>query len=194
MSLLRLAARISSTCEHPDCGKQFEQPKAALESGRLDPYCSDGCAADAGYGICHACGNAFEPSRIRYQLPLCTDCFAIADRSCWQKRWFTNSHEALQWAHVYEATGGLRNNPYYCKLCPRWHHTSGGRMTVADGEFGEHLDAIAAVLRAVDFDIDTARGWTNNPDGTSCLATGDEHRNAEAAARVLRLARLEKGS
>lgn len=187
MSSMRIAARFTTKCP---CGTRFEQDPAVIFQGKKDLYCCEACIVEyAPEYVCQACGDANDPEKAAYGLPVCAACQRLAWWSCWRKRIFQSSFEAGRWARIFEATGTRPLTPYRCPLCTRWHASSWSVYEVAGAEFKARIDTIAAVFRRAKFDIDQARGYTNNPDGTHEIDEGyDANADLAEAERILKRA------
>lgn len=185
MNLFR-AARIFSKCENPGCGKKFEQDPVVILKGKKDRFCSDVCTAQGEPDlVCQACGAWNDRAKAAYSLPICFTCQGIAIWSCWRKRIFTSGYEAGQWIRVYQ----IPLTEYPCPLCERWHASSWSIFEVASDEYKARVAAIAAVFKAEKFDIDVARGYTNNPDGTHEIGEHDPAAGRAAMERLLKQGR-----
>lgn len=206
MTLLVNAVRVISKCKNPACRKTFELDVSQVRRGVKADYCTDACLIEhAPEYVCQVCGDATDPYQPGpfermlggMKLPMCRGCQYVSFRSCWRKRHFPDGYTALQWIQVYEAAfhnspRRLRKlTPYRCPLCERWHNSSWDPFKVADQEYKDRILAIAAVFEEIGFDIDDARGWTNNPDGTHEVVQDDFALDdgVLAAARALNEAR-----
>lgn len=168
--------RITSTCEY--CGGKFEQRPENVARGKIHRWCRHDCyEADKAQFYsrpgrqvrhpCGACAGPSDPEHVAYGLPICGTCRNVAHNSCWRKRVYTDSWQALRWSKTYREEGlDGEQSPYRCRLCDAWHLTSWAAGEERGDKLQTSILALAALIEDHNFDINRARGYTIMPDGT----------------------------
>jgi hypothetical protein len=167
-------------CQREECGAEYD-PDRTHPGATQQRYCSKVCRylartarVSARFGPCRACGST-DGVHSNLTLILCRRCAAVAYTGCRRKVQYPTPEEAEV------CIGGKQLLSYWCELCRHFHGTN--NTGVPDG-WAERVALIAAYIRSVGFDANTARGWSNTGraagepevDGPEEL-NGSEHRD-----------------